>query len=160
MTEIALKRLDGAATRPRRATPGSFGYDLATLDEETIAGRQTRVLPCGFQLARDLPTSRTDGLAMLVLPRSSLPLKYGLILPNARGLIDADYAGPIGIIVHNLRDEPVTLAAGTRIAQAVFARLELPDIIEMEDDDPTRTRQGFGSTGEKAPPDTPSLEGA
>ncbi len=46
---------------------------------------------------------------MLILPRSSLPLKYGLILPNSPGLIDADYAGPIGIIVHNLRDEEVIL---------------------------------------------------
>jgi dUTP pyrophosphatase len=147
MTEIALKRLDAAATLPHRATPGSFGYDLATLGEESIAGRQTRVLPCGFQLARDLPTSSSDGLAMLVLPRSSLPLEYGLILPNAPGLIDADYAGPIGIIVHNLRDEPVTLAPGTRIAQAVFARLELPRLSEVDDNDPTRTRQGFGSTG-------------
>jgi dUTP pyrophosphatase len=149
MTEIALKRLDPSAALPRRATRGSFGYDLATLAEATVAARETRVLPCGFQLARDLPTSGADGLAMLVLPRSSLPLKHGLILPNSPGLIDADYAGPIGIIVHNLRQEAVTLAAGTRIAQAVFVRLELPDLTEVDDAEPGRERRGFGSTGEK-----------
>ncbi len=83
---------------------------------------------------------------MLILPRSSLALKFGLILPNSPGLVDADYAGPIGILVHNLRDEPVTLSAGTRIAQAVFVRLEFP-IMEEAEADPGRSRGGFGSTG-------------
>jgi dUTP pyrophosphatase len=84
---------------------------------------------------------------MLVLPRSSLGLKFGLILPNSPGLVDADYAGPIGILVHNLRDEPVTVPAGTRVAQAVFVELKFPRLIEGGAADPRRTRGGFGSTG-------------
>lgn len=84
---------------------------------------------------------------MLILPRSSLSLKHGLILPNSPGLIDADYAGPIGIIVHNLRDTPSALAARTRIAQAVFVELRFPTLAETTAVDPTRTRGGFGSTG-------------
>ena len=147
MTEIALKRLDPRALLPKRATGGSYGYDLATIQDERIAPRETRILPCGFQLARDLPLGADRGLAMLVLPRSSLSLTFGLILPNSPGLIDADYSGPLGIIVHNLRDEAVTLAAGTRIAQAVFIELALPDLRETDAADPTRTRAGFGSTG-------------
>lgn len=148
MTTVVLKRLAPTALPPQRATAGSFGYDLATVDEHTISPRETTVVPCGFQLAADLPVDAQAGLAMLILPRSSLPLKYGLILPNSPGLIDADYAGPLGIIVHNLNDEPVTLPAGTRIAQAVFVRVEFPDLQETVTSDPRRTRGGFGSTGD------------
>lgn len=146
MPTIPLARLADGATLPARATAGSFGYDLAIVAEETVGPRETRVLPSGFQLAVDLPHDADGGLAMLILPRSSLALRHGLILPNAPGLVDADYAGPIGILVHNLRDEAVTLPAGTRIAQAVFARLAFPALTEA-DGDPSRTRGGFGSTG-------------
>lgn len=144
---VPIQRLHERATIPARATEGSYGFDLATVEDERIGPGETRVVPCGFKLAGDLPRDRTGGLAMLVLPRSSLPLKYGLILPNSPGLIDADYAGPIGIIVHNLRNAPVELAAGTRIAQAVFVRLEFPTIEEVAESDPDRRRGGFGSTG-------------
>lgn len=147
MTYVPLKRLADDARLPARATTGSFGYDLATVQEETVGPRETRVLPCGFQLAADLPHDARGGLAMLILPRSSLALKFGLILPNSPGLVDADYAGPIGILVHNLREDAVTLVAGTRIAQAVFARLEFPALAEADTADPARQRGGFGSTG-------------
>jgi dUTP pyrophosphatase len=147
MPTIRLTRLAAGATLPARATPGSFGYDLAIVEEETVGPRETRVLPCGFQLATDLPHDAGGGLAMMILPRSSLALRYGLILPNAPGLVDADYAGPIGVLVHNLRDAAVTVPAGSRIAQAVFVRLEFPALAEAEDRDPSRTRGGFGSTG-------------
>jgi dUTP pyrophosphatase len=77
-----------------------------------------------------------------------LSLKHGLILPNSPGLIDADYSGPIGIIVHNLRDDPVVLSAGTRIAQAVFVELKFPRLQAVDKVDPNRNRGGFGSTGD------------
>ena len=144
---VDLKRLAGAAMLPARATTGAFGYDLATVEDETVGPRDTRVLAAGFALARDLPVTAEAGLAMLILPRSSLALKHGLILPNSPGLIDADYAGPIGIIVHNLRDAPVRLPSGTRIAQAVFVELKFPVVREVAEADPARTRGGFGSTG-------------
>ena len=147
MPTVHLKRLSDAAKLPARATSGSFGYDLSIVQEETVGPRDTRVLSCGFQLATDLPHDAAGGLAMMILPRSSLALTFGLILPNAPGLVDADYAKPIGILVHNLRDEPVTVPAGTRIAQAVFVRLEFPALSEAEREDPSRTRGGFGSTG-------------
>jgi dUTP pyrophosphatase len=147
MTAVTMKRLHAAGRLPARATSGSFGYDLATVQEEHLAPRETRILPAGFQLAQDLPHDGAAGLAMLILPRSSLPLKYGLILPNSPGLIDADYAGPLGVIVHNLRDEVVSLPAGTRIAQAVFVELRFPVLQEVDRADEGRTRGGFGSTG-------------
>ena len=145
MDTITLQ-CDTPASLPRRATDGAFGYDLATVADETIGPRETRILGTGLRLARDLPRSAEQGLAMLILPRSSLSLKHGLILPNSPGLIDADYAGPIGLLVHNLRDEPVALAAGTRIAQAVFVLVQFPTLAEGEAD-PSRRRGGFGSTG-------------
>jgi dUTP pyrophosphatase len=147
MNTVTLKQTDANASFPTRATDGAFGYDLATIQEERVAAHETRILSCGYQLAHDLPRDEGGGLAMLVLPRSSLPLKYGLILPNSPGLIDADYSGPIGIIVHNLREEEVVLAAKTRIAQAVFIELRFPKLEKAEHADPTRGRGGFGSTG-------------
>lgn len=147
MPTVHLERLEPVASPPARQTGGSFGHDLATVHEEIVGPRETRVLPCGWRLAHDLPHDDRGGLAMLILPRSSLPLKYGLILPNSPGLVDADYAEPIGIIVHNLRDEAVTLAAGTRIAQAVFVEVRFPTLSETSAPDPKRTRGGFGSTG-------------
>lgn len=147
MNTVTLKQIAEDASFPTRATDGSFGYDLATIQEERVAAHETRVLPCGFQLAHDLPQDEERGLAMLVLPRSSLSLRHGLILPNSPGLIDADYSGPIGIIVHNLRDEEVVLGPKTRIAQAVFVELRFPKLEIVERADPARGRDGFGSTG-------------
>ncbi|MFQ5550056.1 MAG: dUTP diphosphatase [Gemmatimonadales bacterium] len=135
---------EGAAV-PQRQTSGSFGYDIATVQREEIGPRDTRVVPSGLQLADDLPTG-IDCLAMLILPRSSLPLKYGLILPNSPGLIDADFSEEIGIIVHNLTDEVVVLEPGTRIAQALFVRVALPALRETTPNS-ARGRGGFGSTG-------------
>ena len=147
MTTVTLTQVGEGAAFPHRATAGAFGHDLATIQEERIDGREIRILPCGYQLAHDLPHDDRGGIAMLILPRSSLSLKYGLILPNSPGLIDADYSGPIGIIVHNLRDDPVVLAAGTRIAQAVFVELKFPRLRE-DAADQKRDRGGFGSTGD------------
>lgn len=144
---VTLRRLDETAKFPERATSGSFGYDLATVREERVGPREFRAVPCGFQLARDLPHDETSGLAMLILPRSSLPLKWGLMMPNSIGLIDADYSEPLKILLHNLKDEPVALPPDTRIAQAVFVEVVFPEVAEVFDADPTRRRGGFGSTG-------------
>ena len=146
MSTVILKQIADDATFPTRVTSGAFGYDLSTIQEERIEGRETRIIPCGYQLAHDLPCDTSGGLAMLVLPRSSLSLKYGLILPNSPGLIDADYGGPIGIIVHNLHDDLVELPAKTRIAQAVFVEIRFPKLEDAEHADPNRNRGGFGST--------------
>jgi len=147
LSSVSLARLSTDAPLPHRATGGSFGYDLATIRAERVAPHETTILPCGFKLARDLEHDERGGMAMLVFPRSSLPLKYGLILPNSPGLIDADYSEQIGVIVHNLRDEEVRLDAGTRIAQAVFVRVEFPALDVTDQSDESRTRGGFGSTG-------------
>lgn len=146
-SRVRLKRLAPTARLPERATGGSFGYDLATVVEERMGPREIRAVPCGFQLAHDLPHDETGGLAMLIMPRSSLPMKWGLMMPNSIGLIDADYAGPLKVLLHNPKDEAVTLPRDTRIAQAVFVRVVHPQLEEVVEADETRDRGGFGSTG-------------
>jgi dUTP pyrophosphatase len=77
-----------------------------------------------------------------------LALKFGITLPNAPGTIDADYRGELKIILQNGGAEPFTIRRGERIAQLVFARHEVPELIESETIGETaRGAGGFGSTG-------------
>lgn len=146
--EVHLKAIHPWAGIPKRATGKSFGYDLQTIEDVTIGPRETKVVKTGLVLAQDLLfDEEVGGVALLVLPRSSLPLKRGLIVANSPGLVDADYTGEIGVIVHNLKDEPVTLALGERIAQAVFVTLWTPRIVEADKVEERAERGGFGSTG-------------
>lgn len=162
MGQIRLQRVHDGAVLPSRATAKSFGYDLAICKEETIPGRSAKILPTGWKLAEDLPLVETTtllstpnglekivvgGVSMQVLPRSSTILKYGLLVGNSPGLVDADYTGEIGIVAYNLRDEAITLPAGTRLAQLVFGYLDFFDVIEVSDGDQRAERGGFGSTG-------------
>ena len=105
--------LDPNATLPRRATPGSFGYDLALLSDTVVKSHETVLAPCGLQLGEDLPYSRRRGLAMMILPRSSL-WKAGLIVVNAPGLIDADYAESILVLLHSVAPPAAELHAFRR----------------------------------------------
>ena len=138
---------------PTRATDGAYGYDLETLKDEVIQPSVPTIIPTGLKLAVDLPHDSEAGIAMLIIPRSSLALKYGLIIANSPGLIDADYTGEIGIIVYNLRTRithtvpEVFLPAGTRIAQALFVPVLVPRT-EHADPRPRLERGGFGSTGD------------
>jgi dUTP pyrophosphatase len=77
-----------------------------------------------------------------------LALKHGITLPNSPGTIDPDYRGEVRVIMQNLGKEPVTLERGERIAQLVFARFEMPEVVQVEAVSETaRGDGGFGSTG-------------
>lgn len=169
MTTIGFTALDERATLPVRATSGSFGYDLALLEETSWAVGETKIAPCGFTLADRLPYD-DEPLAIQVQPRSSLFLKHGLIIPNSPGLIDADYTGPIGVIlwrpynpgydslgnllpnVDYKNRTALVLPAGTRVAQAVFVRVGLPRT-EWAESVARPDRAGFGSTGSASLPE-------
>ena len=144
---IRVTKTDENAQTPNPATEGSFGYDLTAVAEQTIEPGGTAIVPTGLKLAADLPAVEGGGIAMLILPRSSLPLKRGLMVANSPGLIDADYSGEIGIPIYNFKSEPATIAPGERLAQAVFVQLLKPTIEEAEPDE-SRNRGGFGSTGQ------------
>lgn len=156
---IPLIRVNPKAVLPTRATAGSFGYDLTIPDTHTIFPGETKVLGTGWKLAIGLPAIETaqidssgnretvGGVSLLVLPRGSLCLKYGLIVPNSPGLVDMDYTGEIGVIAHNIKQEPVTIYEGTRIAQAVLVMMDFFPIVEGFEMAEREERGGFGSTG-------------
>ena len=83
-----------------------------------------------------------------VRPRSGLALRHGITMPNAPGTIDPDYRGEVRVILQNLGTQPVTIARGDRIAQLVFARYEVPELVDATElEGSARGAGGFGSTG-------------
>jgi len=130
---------------PAPATPGSAGMDLrACLNAPLVlAPGRTELLPTGVSIFLDDP-----GLAAVLLPRSGLGHKHGIVLGNLVGLIDSDYQGPLMVSCWNRGDAPFTIQPGDRIAQLVI----LPVVqvaFEIVADFPTSERGagGFGSSG-------------
>jgi dUTP pyrophosphatase len=125
-------------------TAGSAGADVCAAVRETVTllpGARALV-PAGFSL--EIP----PGYEVQVRPRSGLALRYGVTLLNSPGTIDADYRGPVGILIANLGQEPFTIARGDRIAQLVLAPVEravFEERAELESSE--RASGGFGSTG-------------
>ena len=149
MQSIQLKVLDPRIGRefplPRYATEGAAGLDLrACIDAPaTIMSGDTLLVSSGIAIYIDDPN-----LAAVVLPRSGLGHKHGIVLGNLVGLIDSDYQGPVGISVWNRGSEPFTIAPGDRIAQLVFlsiarARFEVVDTFAATG----RGEGGFGHSG-------------
>ena len=143
---VVIARLPGARDLPlpRRATPGSAGYDLCAAVEGALELRpgERALVPTGFAIA--LP----EGYEAQVRPRSGLALRHGVVLPNAPGTIDSDYRGEVKVILQNLGDAPVTIRRGDRIAQLVISRiaavtLKLADELTAT----SRDTGGHGSTG-------------
>ncbi|HZH42865.1 MAG TPA: dUTP diphosphatase [Lysobacter sp.] len=130
---------------PAYATPASAGLDLrAALDAPlTLAPGDAALVPSGIAIHLADPT-----LCAVVLPRSGLGHKHGIVLGNGTGLIDADYQGPLLISVWNRGREPFTMQPGDRIAQLVvlpIVRAELNVVDEFEAS--ARGAGGFGHTG-------------
>lgn len=143
---VAVKRLPHGADLPLPdyATIGAAGIDLlaaVSTDTEVAPGARA-LIPTGIAIA--LPTS----FELQIRPRSGLALKYGLIIANSPGTIDADYRGEIKIIVLNASTEGFVITRGMRVAQAVLAPVLRIAWHETEDLDFTcRGSGGFGSTG-------------
>jgi dUTP pyrophosphatase len=148
---LTLTQIHPDATVPERKTRGAFGFDLATTKQECIPPGEASIVGTGWKLAYQHPAGeiQCSGLpdGLLVLPRSSLFLKRGLLIPNSPGLIDADYTGEIGVILYNTRTHPVILEAKERIAQLVVVRFETPLVRVADSMEPAEERGGFGSTG-------------
>ncbi len=145
--QIDLKVLDArmAEYLPRYATPGSAGLDLrALLDEPvTIAPGETRLVRTGLAIHIANP-----GFAALILPRSGLGHKKGIVLGNLVGLIDSDYQGELMISTWNRGSEPFTLEPFERLAQLVVVPAVQPEFRVVDEFDASeRGEGGFGSTG-------------
>lgn len=128
---------------PARQTPGSAGFDVASAEVDFIlAPGERRAVSTGLRM--ELPPD----LECQVRPRSGLALRAGLTLPNTPATIDPDYRGELKVILWNSGSEPLEITRGMRIAQLIFARFEVPEVIEVETlADTARGGGGFGSTG-------------
>jgi dUTP pyrophosphatase len=147
MTTIDLKVLDArmAEHLPAYATPGSAGLDLrACLDDAlTIAPGQTHLVPTGLSIHIGDP-----GLAAMILPRSGLGHKHGIVLGNLVGLIDSDYQGQLMVSVWNRGQESFTLQPMDRMAQLVIVPVVQAQFRRVDEFDASaRGTGGFGSTG-------------
>ena len=143
--KILDPRLGTEFPLPDYATSGSAGMDLrACLDETTtISPGETRLIPAGFAMHME-----DSGLAAVILPRSGLGHKHGIVLGNLVGLIDSDYQGQVYVSCWNRSDSGFVVEPGARIAQMVFlpvvqARWELVKDFDSSD----RGGGGFGHTG-------------
>lgn len=151
MNKVALKILDqrlGAEfPLPTYATPGSAGLDLrALLDADlTIAPGETHLIPTG--MAVHLADAN---YAAVILPRSGLGHKHGIVLGNLVGLIDSDYQGQLFVSCWNRGSKPFTIAVGDRIAQLVVVPVAQVEFELVENfTNSERGEGGFGSTGIK-----------
>ena len=149
MQKIQLKILDQRIGHefplPHYATDGSAGMDMrACLDEPIeIEPGTTHLLPTGIAIHIGDPS-----LAAVLLPRSGLGHKHGIVLGNLTGLIDSDYQGQLFVSCWNRGDTTFTVNPGERIAQMVFVPVVQAafDVVE-EFDDSDRGAGGFGHTG-------------
>jgi dUTP pyrophosphatase len=138
---------DHSIAMPEYATEGSAGLDLrACIDETTtIAPGETTLIPTGLSVYIADPN-----LAAMLLPRSGLGHKHGIVLGNLVGLIDADYQGPLMVSLWNRGDTEFTIEIGDRIAQMVVVPVVQCDFDIVEEFAETaRGEGGFGHSGVK-----------
>ncbi|MGH7728114.1 MAG: dUTP diphosphatase [Vulcanimicrobiaceae bacterium] len=143
---IEVRRLPEAVglPLPQYLSEGAAGADIcaAVEDELTLAPGARALVPSGLALA--IP----PGYEVQIRPRSGLALRGGVTLLNAPGTIDADYRGPVGVLLVNLGSEPYVVRRGDRIAQLVVAPVARAAFEEVVTHDTTaRAEDGFGSTG-------------
>lgn len=151
MQKIELKILDERIgtdfPMPRYATHGSAGLDMyACLDEHLhIAPGDTHLIPSGIAIHIN-----SAGLAAVLLPRSGLGHKHGIVLGNLVGLIDSDYQGQIFISVWNRGRDTFTIEPGDRIAQMIFVPVVQAEFcVVTEFNESKRGAGGFGHSGRK-----------
>jgi dUTP pyrophosphatase len=147
MHRIDVKILDARLrdSPPHYATPGAAGLDLRACLDAPLEIRPGQTVLVGTGMAIHLAD---PGLAALILPRSGLGHKHGIVLGNLVGLIDSDYQGELMVSVWNRGQEPFTLHPLDRIAQLVVVPVLQVGFNVVDDFDAShRGEGGFGSTG-------------
>lgn len=147
MMKIDVKVIDPrmATQLPAYATPGSAGLDLrACLDVPlTLQPNAWQLVPTGIAIYLNDP-----GFAAMILPRSGLGHKHGIVLGNLVGLIDSDYQGQLMVSAWNRSDVTFTIEPMERIAQLVIVPVVQARFRQVDDfDSSARGTGGFGSTG-------------
>lgn len=140
--EVKIKRIDKSLPLPKYETEGSVGFDLLCRESAEIAPQEIVLIPA------NVIVETPPGYMLMICMRSSTPRKVGLMMAQGLGIIDNDYCGEedeLKIQVYNFTDEPVTIERGSRIAQAIFVRVDTAEWNEV-DQMTTASRGGFGST--------------
>lgn len=143
--KILDDRIGKSIPLPEYSTEGAAGLDLrACLDAPLlVAPAACELIPSG--IAIDI---RDPAVAAVILPRSGLGHKHGIVLGNLVGLIDSDYQGQVFISCWNRGLDDFIVQPGDRIAQMVFVPVIRPQLAEVSEFDPsTRAEGGFGHTG-------------
>ena len=141
---LQVKRLSEHAVLPSRGSDFAAGLDLSAAESLCIPAGQRALVKT------DLSIACPPGTYARIAPRSGLAYKHGIDV--GAGVIDADYRGPLGVILFNFGDNDFEIKQGDRIAQLILEQIILPDVIECDDDGElpavgVRGAAGFGSTG-------------
>lgn len=135
-----------AELQPQRATAGAAALDLraAISTKQELAPHTTVVIPAGFAIHIKDPN-----YCALILPRSGLGTKHGIVLANTVGLIDSDYTGEIKLAITNQGNENFTIEPYMRLCQLIFTPVIQPELQQVEQFSVAseRSSSGFGSTG-------------
>jgi dUTP pyrophosphatase len=138
--KLLIKKLSEHALIPTRASPGSVGYDLYSIEDMHILPYQRGIVCTG--IAATIPI----GVYGRIAPRSGLAVKHGV--QTGAGVIDPDYTGELKVILFNHGSEKFEIKKGDRIAQLILEKCETPLIDEVEEiKDTQRGTRGFGSSG-------------
>ncbi len=145
-TKIMNPLMGTAIPLPGYATQGSAAMDLRACLESplTVQPGETVLVPSGIAISIHDP-----GLVALLVPRSGLGIKHGIVLANTIGVIDSDYQGEIGIGIHNRGSTAYTIEPGERICQMMFVPVTQVALAMVNDfsQDSVRGAGGFGHTG-------------
>ena len=139
---LRVKKLSEKATLPTRGSPLSAGYDLSSAEDKVIAPGARAIVKT------DLSIACPEGTYGRVAPRSGLTVKKGIHV--GAGVIDADYRGPVGVVLFNLGQEDFTIKEGDRIAQLILEEVKMVPVVDVGEADLDVTERGaggFGSTG-------------
>ncbi|XP_014505322.1 deoxyuridine 5'-triphosphate nucleotidohydrolase-like [Vigna radiata var. radiata] len=137
---LRVKKLSDKAVLPSRASPLSAGYDLSSAVETKVPARGKALV------ATDISIAIPEGTYARVAPRSGLAWKHSIDV--GAGVIDADYRGPVGVILFNHSDLDFEVKVGDRVAQLIIEKIVTPSVTEVDDlDETVRGEGGFGSTG-------------
>jgi dUTP pyrophosphatase len=142
--KILSPRIGTDLPLPKRATSGSAGLDLRACIDQAIdlAPGATELIPTGIAIHLADP-----GLAALIVPRSGLGHRHGIVLGNLVGLIDSDYQGELLISCWNRGQKPFRIEPGERIAQLVVPVLPVEFEVVESFEQSRRGAGGFGHTG-------------
>lgn len=138
--QLLVQRLSASAKLPTRGSAQAAGYDLSSSADMVIPSKARAIVPTDLRIA--VPA----GTYGRVAPRSGLAVKH--FIDVGAGVIDADYRGPVGVVLFNFGENDFEIKTGDRIAQLVLEKIETPEVVDVAELSETqRGAGGFGSTG-------------